>query len=282
MASDTKNVKLGVCKITFGGADLGYTKGGVEVEVTTETHKTTVDQFGTTEISETIMGRTIKVKCPLAETTLDNMVRIMPGAIMVSDGAKASGNATFSGQPAVSDTLTVGTTVFTFKTVAAAVNEISIGATLAATIANAAQVINASALTGTVVASASATILTVTAIDVGAIGNAIALAKTGSAITVSGATLVGGADATKKRVEVTTGVGINLLDIAKELVLHPIARAEGDSSEDFAIPRAATPGALNFAYKVDEERIFNTEFSGYPDPATKVLFKVGDKTVSAV
>jgi hypothetical protein len=31
-----KNIKLGACKVSFGGQDLGYTKGGVEVEVSTE------------------------------------------------------------------------------------------------------------------------------------------------------------------------------------------------------------------------------------------------------
>ena len=34
MASSTENVKLGVCTILFDGNDLGYTKGGVEVELT--------------------------------------------------------------------------------------------------------------------------------------------------------------------------------------------------------------------------------------------------------
>ncbi|CCG43293.1 hypothetical protein [Magnetospirillum molischianum] len=175
MASDTKNVKLGVCKITFGGTDLGYTKGGVEVEVTTEVHKVTIDQFGTTSVADLIQGRNIKVKVPLAETTLENLVKIMPGATLVTDGTTP----------------------------------------------------------------------------------------------------------TKKRVDVQTGIGINLLDVAQEMILHPVSKADADVSEDFIIPKAATAGALNFAYKVDQERIFNTEFSGYPDPETKVLFKVGDKTAVA-
>ena len=41
-----KNIKLGACKVSFGGVDLGYTKGGVQVEVATETLKVTVDQLG--------------------------------------------------------------------------------------------------------------------------------------------------------------------------------------------------------------------------------------------
>lgn len=274
MPSDTRNVKLGVCRVTFGGADLGYTKGGVEVTVTTETHKVTVDQFGSSEVAETIQGRTVKVKVPMAETTLENMVRIMPGASLASDGAKASGIITFADQPIANDTVTIGDVVFIFKASALAANEIAIGATLAGTLANAAQVINASAVA--VSASASATVLTVTADDEGVAGNGIALAKTCSAATVTGGALSGGIDATKKRVDVTTGIGVNLLDLAKPLVLHPSGNADGDLCEDFVIPKAATPGAITYAYKVDQERIFNVEFSGYPDPTSKKLFHVGD------
>ncbi len=78
MASSTENVKLGVCTVLFDGNDLGYTKGGVEVEVATTTHEVKVDQFGETPISELITGRTVTVKTPLAETTLENLVAIMP------------------------------------------------------------------------------------------------------------------------------------------------------------------------------------------------------------
>ncbi|HEV7286884.1 MAG TPA: hypothetical protein VGN75_18705 [Kaistia sp.] len=175
MASDTKNVKLGVCRITWGGVDLGYTKGGVEVEIATETKKVMVDQFGNSEINEYVMGRTVKVRAPLAETTLENLVAIMPGATLVTDAVETA----------------------------------------------------------------------------------------------------------RKKVEVTTGTGVSLLDLAKELVLHPVANDDDDTSEDFVIPKAATPGQATFAYKLDEERIFNVEFTGYPDPASKLLFVVGDKTAAA-
>ena len=85
MPSDTKNVKIGVCKVTYDGVDLGYTKGGVEVQVETETYEVTVDQFGMSPINEYIQKRTVSVTCPLAETTLENMVKIMPGATLVTD-----------------------------------------------------------------------------------------------------------------------------------------------------------------------------------------------------
>jgi hypothetical protein len=169
MASDTKNVKLGVCKVFFDEKDLGYTQGGVEVTVKTDTHKVNVDQFGKTTINEYIMGRDVTVKVPLAETTLDNMVAIMPGATLVVDGV----------------------------------------------------------------------------------------------------------DPTKRSVEVTNGVGTDLLAIAKELRLHPKSLPDSDVSEDFVIPLAATAGGLKFAYKLENERIFDCDFTGYPDPVTGKLFIVG-------
>ena len=83
--SDTKNIRLGTCKVYFNDQDLGLTIGGVELEVTTSTHETKVDQFGETVVEEIITGRNVKVTVPLGETTLENMVRIMPGAKLVTD-----------------------------------------------------------------------------------------------------------------------------------------------------------------------------------------------------
>jgi hypothetical protein len=85
----------------------------------------------------------------------------------------------------------------------------------------------------------------------------------------------------KKKVLVKSGTGISLLDLAKEMVLHPIAKPDNDTSEDLVIPLCATAGAMNFAYKYDSERVFNCEFKGYPDSTTGVLFIYGDKTVTA-
>lgn len=83
--NSTENIKMGTCKILFAGADLGFTMGGVEVEVTTTTHETKVDQFGDTVANEYIMGRNIVVKAPLAETTLENMAAVIPGSELVKD-----------------------------------------------------------------------------------------------------------------------------------------------------------------------------------------------------
>lgn len=80
-----QNIQLGTCTIKFNGVDLGLTIGGVEVEVSTNTHETKVDQFGDTAVNEFITGRNITAKVPLAETTLENLVAIMPGSTLVTD-----------------------------------------------------------------------------------------------------------------------------------------------------------------------------------------------------
>ncbi|WP_062120536.1 hypothetical protein [Aureimonas sp. AU40] len=175
MASDTQNVKLGVCRLFFDDKDLGFTKGGVEAAVETSTQEITVDQLGNSPIGERITGRTCTVTAPLAETTLENLVAIMPGAQLVTDSQ----------------------------------------------------------------------------------------------------------DPTKKKVVVPAGVGIDLLEIAKKLRLHPKENADDDTSEDFIVPRAATAGAATFAYKLDEQRVFNVVFKAYPDAETETLFVVGDETAKA-
>lgn len=276
--SEIKNVRLGVCRVYFDGVDLGYTKGGVEVTVKTDTHKVMVDQFGKTPINEYILGREVMVKAPLAETTIEAMVTIMPGAVLVNNGVKASATATYTLQPVAAETLVIEGITFTYRVTAVTKNDIPIGATLAATLATAAKIITDNGFVSAK-AAASATVVTITADFTGTISNAITLSRTGPA-TLSSATLLGGTNATVQRVDVPTGVGINLFDIAKKLVLHPIDLPEIDRSQDFTVYKAATPGSLNFAYKLDDERVFNTEFMGYPDSLGN-LFAVGD-TVNLV
>lgn len=167
--SNTQNVKLGVCRVTFGGTDLGFTKGGVEVSVETQTHEVTVDQMGDTPINEYITSRSCTVTVPLAETTLENLVKVMPGATLVTDTQET----------------------------------------------------------------------------------------------------------TKKYVTVPTATGQSLLKVAQVLILHPIANADNDKSDDFTVMRAATAGAMSYSYKLDDERIFSCEFKAYADEDGN-LFKVGD------
>jgi hypothetical protein len=176
MPSSPDNVKLGPCSVTFNAVDLGYTKGGVEVEVATTAADVKVDQFGDSPIDSVITGRTVKVKVPMAESTLDNLVAIMPGAALVTDGV----------------------------------------------------------------------------------------------------------DSTKKKVTVPNGVGTSLRALAQKLTLHPQGVAANDKSQDFVVPLAMTSGSMSFAYKLDEERVFNVEFTGYPDETNGgLLYVYGDESATA-
>ena len=289
MASNTQNVKMGVCQVSFGGQDLGYTKGGVDVTVATASKPVTVDQFGDSPINEIITGRTCKVKVPLAETTLENLVKIMPGAVLVNTGGvAATGTVTLSTAPPVNgDTVTINGVVFTYKTVpGVSTNEMALGATFANSATNLAAAVNASIdpAIDQMTAVAVAGVVTLTADAKDSTGNSITLAKTfvtGANCAVSGATLTGGTDATKKKVIVPTAISTSLLSIAQELVIHPSNNAEDDLSDDFTIPLAMTPGAMQFAYKLDQERIFDCEFQAYPDSNNNGrLFIVGDPNAS--
>lgn len=280
MASSTKNVKLGVCKVYLGGVDLGYTQGGVEVSVKTDTHKVEIDQFGKTTINELIMARNVMAKIPLAETTLQNLVKTMPGSTLISDGAVATGSIAFTGNPSAATVVSVGGQDFTFQAAKPTTAfQVQIGANLQATTSNFVSVFNRSMVQkeiGGLTASmnATGTLVTISAIDMGTAANAVTLDAANGA-TASAATLTGGVAETKARVDVNIGTSVDLLSVAQELRLHPSSRADDDFTEDFTIFQAATAGALTFAYKVDAERIYSVEFSGYPNSDGK-LFALGN------
>lgn len=95
-----------------------------------------------------------------------------------------------------------------------------------------------------------------------------------------GATLVtDSSDANKKRMDVSVGIGVDLVDLAKSLVLHP-TEAGSDVSLDVIIPKAATAGAMELVYSNDAERVYNTTWKGYAD-ANNLLFQIGDLTATA-
>ncbi|MGY0790959.1 DUF3383 domain-containing protein [Azospirillum argentinense] len=106
----------------------------------------------------------------------------------------AIGSAAFSGQPANNDTLTIKGTAVTFVSGAPSAGQVQIGATLAATLANLLTFLsnsadaNLSAMTYGVVG----TTLYIVSKATGTAGASYTLAKSGTNITVSGATLSGG------------------------------------------------------------------------------------------
>lgn len=86
---------------------------------------------------------------------------------------------------------------------------------------------------------------------------------------------------TKKKITVESSVGFAMRSFAEKLTLHPIALAAGEKNEDFTVPIACPKGEFTFAYKLDEERVYNVEFYGYPDLSTGVLYVIGDETATA-
>lgn len=287
MASSTENVQLGVCRAYFKGVDLGLTKGGVEVQVTTETYTVEVDQYGKTPIKELIQGRAATCSVPMAESTIQNMAALMPGSKMITDGRQAQATISASAIPAVDDTITIYGTVFTFKASPANAHQIRIGLTLADTLKNAAGVITRSGVVANLGGLTCVTVgtpavgLLLTAVDYGTRFNTVTIAVTGAALTVGGAHFANGVEVSRARLDVSSGAGLDLLNFSGELRLHPIGRADTDFSDDFTFYRAAAPGELQFAYKTDAERIFQANFKGYPMDDGRI-FAVGDpQAVSA-
>lgn len=136
----------------------------------------------------------------------DSPRRVAPYILRSAAGEiAATGSIAFSGNPADGDTVTVGETTYKFKTDMAAANDIKLGSSQSDLIATLVKVINGTGASGTdyyagtttpnasASASASGAEVTITAKTAGAAGNSVALAATGSVMSVSGSTLEGGA-----------------------------------------------------------------------------------------
>ena len=279
MANNPQNIRLSACRVRWGGRDLGFTKGGVDVTIKTDTKQVTVDQFGQTTVNEYIMGRTLTVKCPFAETDLDTLFAVMKqsGATLADTGTAATGTITGATAPAANDTITVNGHKFTFVTAITngGVDQVVIG-TPAVTMTNLAAALTACSdpLVQLATYVAASTTVTVTYFRSGVVGNTFTLAVSGTGVTVSAATLSGGVDG-NRTVTVDTGTGISMLSSALPLVLHPSDKPDSDVSEDFTVFSAGQSGSVSFSYKVDAERIFNVEFTGYPSGSDAKLCKFG-------
>lgn len=88
---------------------------------------------------------------------------------------------------------------------------------------------------------------------------------------IPGSTLVVNAnDPTKKRLDVNAGKVIDLLTVAKKLVIIPLA--EGTTPEDYVTLYSAAPQAnLEYTYSYDNELITNVTFVGFPDDDANLI-----------
>lgn len=91
-----------------------------------------------------------------------------------------------------------------------------------------------------------------------------------------GASVVTNAD--KSKVQINTGVGLNLVDTAKKAVIKPIARLT-DKDYWVTIPLAYSETDLSYTYNNENERITNITLRSTPDENGIVLI-LGDETVT--
>lgn len=85
-----ENLELGPCIVEFGASgalvDLGFTKGGVTMSITTDTADVTTDQFGTVIMKQILVGRNVQVVCPFAETDLTKLSSFIPLTSVTTSG----------------------------------------------------------------------------------------------------------------------------------------------------------------------------------------------------
>lgn len=139
------------------------------------------------------------VDVPVDQIGIGYWLKALLGAPTTTGVVAATGSITFSAQPAVSSTITINGTVFTFVASGATGAQCNIGANLAATMTALAVVLNANGTVGGSFATyaATATAVTITRGTLGTTGNAVTLAASTSPAsngTVSAATLTGGAN----------------------------------------------------------------------------------------
>lgn len=177
-------------QVPFVSANLGDEQGLVESDVL---------GFGRMpqEPGRDAVNNAGDVVTPLCARNIGLWYTLLFGAPTTVAGIAASGDLTFSAQPANNSTITIGGQAFTFTTGTAGANQIKIGPTLKATIANAVRALNTSTVPGVAAASYwgddAVRKIYVLHDAVGVVGNSFALAASAAAVTVSGATLTGGA-----------------------------------------------------------------------------------------
>lgn len=81
MAGTVANLDTGSCWVSYGGADLGYTKGGVKISTSMETVNIEVDQEQN-PIDVLIKTSECTVTVPIAEYTAQNLQLAFPGSTL--------------------------------------------------------------------------------------------------------------------------------------------------------------------------------------------------------
>lgn len=88
-----QNIQMDLADVTFDGVSLGYTKGGVEVNITQAFVDAIIDDFGDTPVKTWDKGVAIEVIVHLAESARANLAVAFPTAIDAGDRLKFGGQA---------------------------------------------------------------------------------------------------------------------------------------------------------------------------------------------
>lgn len=241
MSVNTQKINLGVCDVTFGGADMGATKGGVEVHIKTSVHEVKTDQTGETPAKEIITGTTVEVKVPMVETDLDRLLSVMPQAVGSAGAAAPTGYLVNFGAGYVSGATAV---------------KIDTGAGTPVP----GQVLSFAGHTTTYrVTGWNAGTSVVSFVQAGAgTGGLAAPVLDNEAITFV---------AKNAGVEIRSGVNIDLLDHTALLFLHPTGVDLSNTDSDFTVYKAAPSPNFTFKYQSGAERVYEVTFKGYADTA---------------
>ncbi|WP_342439340.1 hypothetical protein NSS79_10715 [Paenibacillus sp. FSL L8-0436] len=94
---------------------------------------------------------------------------------------------------------------------------------------------------------------------------------------MAGAEVITGAGGSK--VNIKTGVGLNLIDTAKKAVIKPLAGLT-DPDTWVTLPLAYSETDLSYSYNNENERITNVTLRSTPD-GTGVILIMGDDTITA-
>lgn len=172
-------------------------------------------------------------------------------------GTKATQALTFTDQPDNLETFTINGVVYTFTAIADAANEVLIGANLAATIVNAAAVINGTdpndtpAHANVTAVATSGTVLTITAKVAGTAANAYATTETSAVASWGAATMAGGVNP----VPISTAAEV----IAAANASGIVSAANGTGSDGTDVVAAAA--SADFTGGIDAQTIVELDLS---------------------
>lgn len=153
-----------------------------------------VDETATTStgLSETFVVNTDRFYQLGTNVAADGVGNVSNVVITDNTGIRAYGDITFTGNPAAADTVTINGNAITFVSGTPSTHEVQIGGDLLITAQRLIAEINAYPALYAVTAAGTEDVVSVRAIATGTGGNALTLAESSTALTVSGATLSGG------------------------------------------------------------------------------------------